>query len=110
MTTNFNHILNENLDMLPGYDFPSNFIELDDGTLVEESYLWFGWDDDDEWEYCEDDDAEIEANLEAYLDELEQEMATIVERCGVYGAEEYAELASIYSDVYKDIYGIRPRW
>ena len=40
MSTNYNHILNENLDMLPGYDFPSDMIELDDGSVltIEEIY------------------------------------------------------------------------
>lgn len=105
MTTNYTHILNENLDMFSGYDYPADMVELADGSLVTWEEIWADdyYDDYYTYDYMNE-------SLSDYLDELERQMAEIVERCGVYGAEEWAELAFIYSDVYKDLYGMRPSY
>ena len=95
MTTNFTHILNANLDMFdtaPCYGI-SEEIEREKAYEAEQDELLFWEEDDYNWET---------------LRKLENAMKEIMERCGVYGAEEWAEVASIYSDVYKDIFGMRP--
>ena len=106
MTTNFTAIINENLDMF-----------YDEADCFETEYEYsngIGWEEtEDGFEYEDEEitftlaDGTVVSDVE-FLAHLRKEMATIVERCGVYGAEEYAELAAFYSDVHKDIYGFRP--
>ena len=96
MTTNYTNILNSNLDM---FDTEEDTFEFSTGI---------GWDEAD-WDISEEDWSDSERwESQDYLDKLEVEMDTIVERCGVYGAEEWAEVAAVFSDVYKDVYGVRP--
>lgn len=47
MTTNFTHILNENLDQLPGYDYPANLFDVC-GELVTFEELYRGY--EEEWD------------------------------------------------------------
>ena len=99
MTTNYTHIINDNLDMMD-IDIP---VEMDKAREYSNGMGWNETEDGIEWE----DDYPTAEDF-AYLHSLEQRMADIVTRCGVYGAEEWGELASYYSDIHKDIFGYRP--
>lgn len=103
MTTNYTHIFNDNLDMFDTTECMgiAETLRYEEQMRQEDEYdmaCLMGWD-----EYDEPSQETFD-----YLHKLEQEMQEIVERCGVYGAEQWAEVASVYSDVYKDCYGMRP--
>lgn len=107
MTTNFTAIINANLDMFDETECFEEEYEYSNGIGWEETEDGIEYDEDYEETYYRLPNGTVVSEVE-FLDYLRKEMATIVERCGVYGADEYAELASFYSDVHKDIYGFRP--
>ena len=111
MTTNITHILNQNLDQFPGFDFPADMVELEDGSIVtlDEACGWHEPDEDEPEDECTcflpDGTPVSDSEFLAYL---EQKLGEIAETEG-RDSEEYRGLASFYSDVYKDINGFRPR-
>ena len=106
MTTNYTAIINDNLDMFDGFDYPSDMIEMDNGELLtHDEFMARVYEDDNRAEF--EDDGPTEEDY-ALLHRLEKAMQEIADRCGVYGYDEYREVAAFYSDVYKDIFGMRP--
>ena len=80
MTTNFNHIINDNIDMFDESECQS----------IAEQVAEFN---------AEMAELEAEYQLRAYAEEVGQMNET---------DEGYAEAMALYSDMYKDVYGHRP--
>ena len=68
MTTNFTAILNANLDMLDGYDYPSDIYELANGDLVTIEEIYSEEMDDDGRDACGWYETEDGVAYEEYID------------------------------------------
>lgn len=58
MTTNYTAILNNNLDQLPGYDFPKGMVEMSNGDVLTVEELYDDGDDCSNgcgWSYSPED-------------------------------------------------------
>ena len=99
VSTNYTHLINENLDQFDEFDIIESteysnglgWFETDNGIEYEDD--WMPTDEDWEW-----------------LHKSESRLHEIIERCGQYGEDEWSEEWGFYSDLYKDIFGSRPRW
>ena len=100
MTTNYTHIFNDNIDMFDTTETMSiaEQVAAELAELAERDAEQEAWEAEQEWE----------RSMYTELHEILHEMDEIVKRCGVYGAEQWAELAAYYSDIHKDLYGFRP--
>ena len=113
MTTNFNRILNDNLDMFDTapvgsdereYSNGMGWCETEDGIIWDEDYDVVDDDDDDGMIHFIDGTVMPEWE---YLKNLRNEMRSIAKEHG-RDSKEFIDAYSYYSDVYKDIHGIRP--
>lgn len=93
MTTNFTHLINENADM-----FDDEFFGIEEDTMEDTIDLF----EDDGWEPTVED--------YEYLQQLKARLVEVIERCGMYGEDEFAEAWGAYSDYHKDIFNVRPHW
>ena len=111
MTTNFNRILNDNIDMFDTTPVTSDEREYSNGMgwcETEDGIIW-----EDDYDDTENDDGMIhfadgtEMPEWEYLKNLRNEMRSIAREQG-RNSKEFIDAYSYYSDVYKDIYGFRP--
>ena len=112
MTTNYTRILNDNLDMISGYDYPADMIEMDNGDLLtHDEYISYIY--GDRWDEEEPDDEPtnfIDGKPVSDAEFLAHIRATLVRIAEEQGedSDEFRDEYSFSSDVYKDIHGIRP--
>lgn len=110
MTTNYTHILNAHIDQIPGFDYPANMVELDNGDVVPAFAIWWDGEPFDEEEPDEEPTCFIDGQPVSEGEFLSHIRETLRKLRDQYGtdSEEFREEWSFYSDVHKDIYGVRP--
>lgn len=106
MTTNFTHIINENADMFEEFDI----------RIEEELKMEYARQCAMESRYDEEEDEEFTCFIDGkpvsdgeFLAHLRAKLRELAEKHGE-DSDEFRDEWSFYSDVYKDIHGMRPHW